>query len=360
MSPIYVTKTFLPPLEEYVELLKEEIWNTHLVTNDGPLLRRFENELKTKTGWDDLACVVNGTVALQIALRTLGLNGSEIITTPFTHIAGSDCLYWEQCTPVYADIDPETLNIDPQKIEEKITERTRGIIGVHVFSNPCDVEAIEQIAKKHDLKVLHDAAHAFGVDHNGRSLLSWGDMSMVSFSATKVFHTMEGAALYCRNSELVNSVRRLSYYGMDEKKNITQRQGTNAKMIEMCAAMGIVNLRYFDDSLQSRKLVYERYRKLLQEHGDIVFQKLDGDINYSYMPIILSSEGYKFRLMDELKKNNIFPKEYFYPSLEVVFSDTIECKNAFDISRRVLCLPMSDYITTDEIDQICEVIHSVH
>jgi hypothetical protein len=359
MRPIYVTKTFLPPLEEFVDLLKEEMWRTHLVTNDGPLFQRFEQDLREFTGIPNLVCVGNGTLALQIAIRALNLNGGEILTTPLTHVAGSDCLIWEQCKPVYVDIDPNTLNIDPEKIEEKITKHTKGIIGVHVYSNPCDVEAIELIAKKHGLIVLYDAAHAFGVRHNGRSLLSYGDISMTSFNATKVFHTIEGGALFCQDAKMVKSIRELAYFGMDEKKNIVQQYGTNAKLIEVCAAMGIINLRYFEEANKRREKAYELYRSLLESHERIRFQKLTGEINYSYMPIILSSEDLKFELMEKLKAHEIYPREYFYPSLETVFSDKIECEIAYDISRRVLCLPMSDYLTTDDVNRICDVINMV-
>lgn len=359
MQPTYVTKTFLPPLDEFVELLKEEVWRTHLVTNDGPLYQRFEQNLREYTGIDNLACVGNGTLALQIAVRALNWNEGEIITTPFTHVAGSDCLIWEQCKPVYADIDPDTLNIDPDKIEEKITEHTKGILPVHVYSNPCDVEAIEQIAQKHGLSILYDAAHAFGVNYKGRSLLSYGDMSMTSFNATKVFHTMEGGALFCKNDEMVKSIRKLAYFGMDEKKSISQQYGTNAKLIEVCAAMGIINLKYYDQANQRRKEAYELYCSLLESHERIRFQKLTGEINYSYMPIVLDSKDFKFTLMQRLKEQEIYPREYFYPSLETIFNDKIECEIAYDISHRILCLPMSDYLTADEVKRICKIINSV-
>ena len=359
MDPIYVTKTFLPPLDEFVELLREEIWKTHLVTNDGPLFQRFESELKKFTGIDHLVCVGNGTLALQIALRALDMNGGEVITTPFTHVASSDCLVWEQCKPVYVDIDPDTLNIDPAKIEEKITERTTGIIGVHVYSNPCDIEAIDEICKKHGLKVIYDGAHAFGAMYKGKSLLSYGDMTMTSFNATKAFHTMEGGALFCKTPEMVRAVRRLAYYGMDEKKNIVQPHGTNAKLIEMCAAMGIVNFRYFDDATKRRKDAYELYIRLLSDNSRITFQKLVGQINYSYMPIILDSKDYKVSLLQKLNDNKIYPREYFHPSLEEIFCEEIDCEISHDISNRILCLPMSDYLVADNVSRICEVINAV-
>jgi len=358
MKPIYVTKTFLPPIEEFVELLKEEVWRTHLVTNDGPLFQRFEDGLRKFTGIDDLVCVGNGTLALQIAVRALGWNGGEVVTTPFTHVAGSDCLVWEQCKPVYADIDSQTFNIDPAEIESKITSKTKGIMGVHVYSNPCDVEAIEAIAQKHGISVIYDGAHAFGARYKNKSLLSYGDISMTSFNATKVFHTMEGGALFCKKSKMVDDLRKLAYFGMDKEKNITQIYGTNAKLIEVCAAMGIVNLKYFSKALENRKATYEQYVERLKPNNRIGFQKLTGDINYSYMPILLETEEYKLQLLKQMQENKIYPREYFNPSLETIFNEKIECKVAFDISKRILCLPISDYTTEEEVEEICRVINS--
>lgn len=358
MEPIYVTKTFLPPFEEYCELLRQ-IWATHLVTNDGPLYQQFERDLRTYTKLDHLACVGNGTIALQIALRALDMTRGDVITTPFTHVASSDCLFWEQCNPVYADIDPETLNIDPDKIEAKITERTSGIVAVHVYSNPCNIERIDEIAKKNRLRVIYDAAHAFGAEYKDRSVLAYGDLSMASFNATKGMHTIEGSALFARSDETIKQIRKLAYYGMDEHKQITQRYGTNAKLIEFCAAMGIIILRYFDEAVKRKKQLYELYVSLLKDNEKIHFQKLTDKINYSYMPIVLESESYKHTILRELNKHKIYPREYFSPSLETVFSDEIKCEIAYDISHRVLCLPMSDYLKADQVRRICKIINSV-
>lgn len=358
MESIYVTKTFLPPLEEYCELL-HQIWSTHWVTNDGPLYKQFEQDLSTYTKLEHVACVGNGTLSLQIAVQALGMNGGDVITTPFTHVASSSCLVWEQCKPVYVDIDPDTLNIDPDKIEAKITERTKGIVPVHTYSNPCNIERINEIAKKHCLKVIYDAAHAFGAEYKGHSIFAYGDLSIASFNATKGMHTIEGGALFARNSEMIKQIRKLAYYGMDEHKQITQQYGTNAKLIEFCAAMGIVNLRYFGEAVKRRKRLYKLYVSLLKDNEKIRFQKLTDKINYSYMPIILESESYKFSVLRELKKHKIYPREYFYPSLETVFSDVIECEIAYDFSHRALCLPMSDYLKADQVRKICEIINSI-
>lgn len=356
MEPIYITKTFLPPFKEYCEFLRQ-IWSTHWVTNDGPLYKQFEKDLSTYTKVNHVACMGNGTLALQIAIRALDMNGGEVITTPFTHVASSSCLVWEQCNPVYVDIDPDTLNIDPDKIEAKITDRTSGILAVHVYSNPCNIERISEIAKKNRLKVIYDTAHAFGAEYKGRSIFAYGDLSMASFNATKGLHTCEGGALFARSSEMVERIRKLAYFGMDEHKLITQQFGTNAKLIELCAAMGIVNLRYFDEAVKRKKQLYELYISLLKDNENIRFQKLTDKINYSYMPIVLESESYKFTVLRELNKHKIYPREYFRRSLETVFSDVIECEIASDISHRVLCLPMSDYLKAHQVQRICEIIN---
>jgi len=296
MESLQVTKVFLPPFEEYCELLRQ-IWATHIVTNDGPLYRQFEQQLRCYTGMDHLACLGNGTLAIQLALRALELNGREVITTPFTHVASSDSLLWEQCRPVYADIDPETLNIDPARIEAKITDRTGALLGVHVYGNPCDVDAMTQIARQHALRVIYDGAHAFGTQYQGRSILSYGDLSVASFHATKGMHTVEGGALFAQNAELIERIRRLAYYGMDEKKQIVQTWGTNGKMCELSAAMGILCLRYFEENLQRKRRLHDLYRTLLANNEKIRFQKLTGQINYSYVPIVLESEDCKLSVL---------------------------------------------------------------
>lgn len=356
VDPIYVTKTFLPPLDEYIDLLRE-VWDTHLVTNDGPLYGRFEEELRVFTGIPHLACVANGTLALQIALRALDIHG-DVITTPFTHVATSDCLVWEGCNPVFVDIDPETLNIDPDQIEENITENTKAILPVHVYSNPCDVERIGAIAQKHGLKVIYDGAHAFGATYDGASVFVHGDLAMASFNATKGFHTIEGGALFAHDEKMIERIRKLAYYGMNERKEITQPYGTNAKLIEFCAAMGLVNLRYFPDAIARRQDLYRRYVTQLKGNRRIEFQKLSGDINFSYMPVLLQSEYDKRTVVSALNSRAIFPREYFHPSLETVFCDHIRCPIAYDLSRRVLCLPMSDYLDMEQVTTICEIINA--
>ncbi len=355
MKDIYVTKTFLPPLEEFIPYL-EKIWETGFVTNDGPMFKAFEEKLKAFTKHDHVVCMNNGTLTLQLAVRALNLTG-EVITTPFTHVATSGSLFWENCIPVYCDIDPETLNIDSQKIESLITENTSAIMATHVYSNPCDIGNIAVIAKKYNLKVIYDAAHAFGVNYKGKSIMTYGDLSSVSFNATKAFHTVEGGALFCHSQEMEDQLRKLAYFGMDKNKKIVQKYGTNAKLIEFCAALGLLNFKYFLEALKRKKNRYQQYLSLLSVNPKIEFQKINENINYSYMPIILKSKEIKDEILKKLNKNHIYPREYFYPSIETIFSDSINCPIALDISNRVLCLPMSDYITEEEVSYICSKIN---
>lgn len=357
MKKIFVTKTFLPPLEEYIVYLKE-IWDNGFVTNDGPMFQRLEKELAKLTGNDHLVCLGNGTLALQIAIRALKLKGN-VITTPFTHVASSGTLFWENCHPVYCDIDPKTFNIDPDKIEGMLDEHTTAILAVHVYSNPCYMQKIASIANKYKLKVIYDAAHAFGASYQGKSVFNYGDLTMASFNATKGFHTIEGGALFAKDADMVANIRRLAYFGMNPAKEIVQKDGMNAKLIEFCAAMGLLNLKYFAQGVENRKKRYNQYISLLDSNAKIRFQKLVGDINYSYMPIVCDSEDYKNLILTSLNAEGVYPREYFKPSLETIFSDNITCPIAYDLSKRVLCLPMSDYTTAEQVEYICDIINQV-
>ena len=358
MKPIYVTKSFLPPLEEFVDKIRSA-WDSHMLTNDGPLYQEFERNLREFTKAPHLVCLGNGTIALQIAIRALDLKG-EVITTPFTHPATSGTLVWENCKPIYVDIDPETLNIDVNKIEEKITSDTTAIMATHVYSNPCDVDAIQLIADKYNLKVIYDGAHAFGVNYKGKSLLTYGDISMVSFNATKIMHSIEGAALFVKDSEMVDYVRRLGYFGLNKTKTaVVQKYGTNAKLIEFCAAIGTINLKYFSKTLEARKKIYEAYVQRLISNKNIRFQKINESVNHSYMPMIFSSKELMEKVLLKLNNEYIYPRQYFYPSLETAYSNEIRCGIAFDISNRILCFPMSDYLKEEEVDRICKLINEV-
>lgn len=360
MKTITVTEAFLPPFDEYVQYLKS-IWESKIVTNDGEFFRQLESEIMEHTKSEHVVLVANGTLALHIAIKALNLKG-EVLTTPFTNIATSSSLFWENCSPVFVDIEPETLNIDPDKIEEKITEQTTAILPVHVYGNPCHIDAIEYIAHKHNLKVIYDAAHSFGSYYKDQSVFSYGDISITSFHATKAFHTIEGGAIFSRDREIYDTINRLRYFGINKNTGEMGRLGINAQMNEFSAIMGILNLKYFDSCTKNREKVYNLYKKQLRKNENIRFQKITDTINFSYFPIILQSKEFKTKLVDKLNENHIFPREYFSPSLETVYYQNcdIECKVAYDISKRILCLPLSTYLTESDVERICAIINEVN
>ena len=252
-KPVFVTQPSLAPLHEFTELLKG-VWERGILTHNGPLVQQLEKELEHKLSINHLTLVNNGTIALQMAIKALELQG-EIITSPFTWIATVSAIKWEGCSPVFCDIDPETLNINPAKLEALITDKTVAIMPVHVFGNPCDVEAIEQIAKKHKLKLIYDAAHAIGSVYDNKSLLSYGDISATSLHATKLLNTAEGGACITLKDELDAKLKRIRFFGHDESKDIVE-DGFNGKMTEVHAALGLANLKYYDAVLSDRKQKY--------------------------------------------------------------------------------------------------------
>jgi len=247
---IYVTQPSLAPLEEYMDVLKG-VWERGILTHNGPVVQSLEKQLAEKLNINNLVAVSNGTIAIQMAIKALGLKG-EIITTPFTWVATVSAIKWENCTPVFCDIDPQTLNINPSKIEELITNKTVAIMPVHVFGNPCDVEVIDAIAKKYKLKVIYDGAHAIGSTYNGKSVLEYGDISATSLHATKLFNTAEGGACITTNSELHEKLKRIRFFGHNDAKDIVE-DGFNGKMTEVHAALGIANMKYFDEVLKDRE-----------------------------------------------------------------------------------------------------------
>ncbi len=259
-KPVYVTMPSLAPLEEYKEML-EGVWESGILTHNGPLVQKFENELTKTLNLKNIVVVSNGTIALQMAIKALGLKG-EIITSPFTWIATISAIMWEGCTPVFVDIDPDTLNIDPQKIEEKITDKTVAIMPVHVFGNPCNVEEIEVIAKRNNLKVIYDAAHAVGSTYKNKSILGCGDISATSFHATKLLNTAEGGAVITNEIELHEKLKRIRFFGHNENKMVVE-EGFNGKMTEVHAALGLANLKYYDRVLKDRKDKYHYYKEQL-------------------------------------------------------------------------------------------------
>jgi dTDP-4-amino-4,6-dideoxygalactose transaminase len=280
-----------------------------------------------------------------------------VITTPFSYVATTSSIVWENCKPVFVDIHPETLNIDPAKIEASITERTTGIMATHVYGNPCDVEAIEQIAKKHNLKVIYDGAHAFGVTWKGRSIFEYGDVTTASFHATKLYHTIEGGAVVTQNAELTKGMARLRNFGHSGVDTF-EGVGINGKNSEFHAAMGLANLKHIDAIMMSRKrqtIEYNRALETLRVTKPVVLK--GAEPNYSYYPIIFESEEMLNRSIDGLHDNRIYPRRYFYPSLSTLnYVDKANVPIAEDMAKRVLCLPMYHSLRTEDIDFIARVL----
>lgn len=358
-KPIFVTMPSLAPLEEFTELLKG-VWERGILTHNGPLVQQLEKDLCTKLGLQHFVAVSNGTIAIQMAIKALELQG-EIITTPFTWVATVSAIKWENCTPVFCDIDPETLNIDASKIESLITDKTVAIMPVHVFGNPCDVDAIEQIAKKHNLKVIYDAAHAIGSTYQGKSLLEYGDISATSLHATKLLNTAEGGGCITTNEHLHKKLERIRFFGHDETKDVVE-DGFNGKLTEVHAALGIANLKYYDAVLADRKSKYQRYFNGLQNVESIRFQTIKhGECNYSYFPVIFDSENQLLEVERKLQQHKIFARRYFYPSVNTYTKilDYQPCPVSENISKRILCLPHYWGLKGEEQNRIIQLVKSV-
>jgi len=357
-KPIYVTQPSLAPLEEYVEILKG-VWENGILTHNGPLVQRLEKELCEKLGTQNFVAVSNGTIALQMAIKVLELK-NEIITTPFTWIATVSAIKWEGCTPVFCDIDPETLNIDPNKIEAYITDKTVAIMPVHVFGNPCDVEAIDIIAKKYNLKVIYDAAHAIGSTYNGKSLLEHGDISATSLHATKLLNTAEGGGCITKEVKLHEKLKRIRFFGHDEEKDIVE-DGFNGKMTEVHAALGLANLKYHEDVLNDRKEKYKLYLEKLNGIKDLSFQKTKfGEANYSYFPVLFRDVAQLLKVETSLNGENIYPRRYFYPSVNT-YKKVVgyqPCPISENIADRVLCLPLYRTLEKDSILKTISIINT--
>lgn len=357
-----VTKATLPPLDEYIEYLKR-IWSTSWLTNDGDLVRLLEEELRQYLGIDKISLLSNGTLALQIALKALHIRG-EVITTPFTFAATTNALLWEGLTPVFADIDSETYNIDPADVERKITNKTRAILAVHVYGNPCYVHELQKIADKHNLKIIYDAAHAFGVKYENTPITDFGDVSILSFHATKVFNTIEGGAIIARDQKIVEEVNLLRNHGIKSVEQIAI-PGTNAKMNEFQAAMGLCNLKRIDSNIYRRKMLYEAYVKELSDDRNYGFQKLiSSAYNYSYMPVLLDSKKTRDTLFSELVRNGVTPRKYFFPlvtdfdyfkSLHVNLTRKYNLVNSVDIANRILCLPLFPDLKQSDLKKIVRI-----
>lgn len=352
---IPVSQPFLPPRDEYQSLLTE-VWERKWLTNHGPFVQRLERELQDYLHVPFLYFVSNGTIALQLATKALGIT-KEVITTPFSFVATTTSLLWENCQPVFVDIDPQTLCIDADKIEEAITAKTEAILATHVFGIPCDVERIEEIARRHQLKVIYDGAHAFGVRYKGRSLLSYGDISTLSFHATKLFHTVEGGAVIYNGIEgKEEQIRLLRSFGFEgEQYSIA---GINGKNSEFHAAMGLCNLKYITEIILQRKKISNMYDGYLADRFMRPFIPAEVDYNYSYYPVIFDNEEELLITQKHLKMNGVETRRYFYPSLNKLpyLVESSSCPISEDISKRILCLPLFSDLKEEEVERIAKLI----
>jgi len=354
-NSINVTKTYLPPKEDFLAYI-DDIWESNQITNDGRLVKTLEEKLKDFLKVEHLYFVSNGTVALQIALKALDLHG-EIITTPFSYVATTSSIVWEHCKPVFVDIDPSTLCIDPDLIEQAVTPQTTAILPTHVYGIPCDVEKIKKIAEKYNIKIIYDAAHTFGVKYKSNSLASYGDISILSFHATKLFHTAEGGALITKNDTLghrIKYMRNFGHKGLEDFWGL----GINGKNSELHAAMGLSILPHIQEIIQARKQVSGWYDQYLQ--GSPLTRPIlpeDTDYNYSYFPILFKNEEALLAVKAALNAQNIYPRRYFYPSLiSLPYIKHPPLLKYAQLSERVLCLPLYTELSYKEVFTIVEII----
>lgn len=351
---IPVTKPYLPSREKLDKYING-IYERQILTNNGPLVQELTNRLENYLGVENLLLVSNGTLALQIAFRALGIHQptldeqAEAVTTPFTFIATASSLKWEGIQPVFSDIHPKTWCLDPVTIEAAITPNTRAIVPVHVFGNACEVESIDAIANKQNLKVIYDAAHAFGVKYKGESLLKWGDAATLSFHATKLFHTGEGGAIVFKRKEDLEQAKKIINFGITGPETISTL-GINAKMNEFQAALGLCVLDEIDENITARKQVWKRYEQELSSTLQLQEKNSNLEYNFSYFPVVFEDEEQTLQVAKKLKENGVLARRYFNPSLE-----TVECLHSRmnslfskDIASRILCLPIYSSLNSEE------------
>ena len=351
---IYVTKSFMPPLQEYNKYIAK-IFENGVLTNQGPNVQELQKNLSGYLGVKNFHYVTNGTVALQLALSALDIHDGEIITTPFSYVATTSSILWERCKPVFVDIEPNNFTIDVNKIESAITPNTRAIMAVHVFGYACNVDKIQEIARKHNLKVIYDGAHAFGSKYNGKSLLSYGDVSTCSFHATKLFHTIEGGACIVKDDSVSSKLELQKMFGHQGDEHI--RLGINAKQSEFHAAMGLANFPYIKDIISDRKRVSDTYDQLLS--GAVGRPKAQNNLeyNYAYYPVVFKNEQELKAVFAALNKQDIFPRRYFYPSLnKLPYVKGQNCPVSEDISLRIACLPLYVGLKNETITKIAQII----
>ena len=355
---IPVTKTFFPPLNEYNQYLKR-VWDNGWLTNRGELVKELEEELIKFLGISQITLTTNGTLPIQIALKEIAGKG-EVITTPFSYVATTSSIVWENSVPVFVDIDPEYLTIDENKIEEVITSRTTSILATHVFGNPCAVEKIEEIARRHRLHVIYDAAHCFGVRYGGKSLFNYGDISTCSFHATKLFHTAEGGAIICNDPDLHHRLFQRHNFGHIGPHDF-EIVGVNAKMSELQAAMGLSVLPYLSDIIKNRRVIVDYYNSNIDEVGYKKMKLRRGtEWNYSYFPLIFRSEEKLIEVLEVFKTEQIYPRRYFFPSLNrlsYLKANSGDMPFSESISSRILCLPLYSDLSMTDVERIVSILN---
>lgn len=366
---IYVTRPSMPPLEEYMEEIRP-VFESHILTNMGPVYKKFQHQLIDYLGVPYLSLFVNGHLALEMVIQAMGLNvpGGEIITTPFTFVSTAHAITRNGLTPVFCDIRESDYTMDPDKIEALITEKTVAIMPVHVYGHICDVERIDAIAKKHNLKVIYDAAHAFGVTYKGIGIGNYGDASMFSFHATKAFHSVEGGAIAFRDPSYREKLHELKNFGIHGPEDVSAIGG-NAKLDEFRSAMGICNLRHIGESIASRRAVFERYCLRLQGVKGLTIPEAQPEVcwNYSYMPVVFEESEFgrsRDQVFARLEEQGIIARKYFYPAInELACYQYLNGQKptpvAGDISRRVLTLPIYEGLAMEDVDRICDIILGV-
>ena len=364
-KPIYVTQPYLPPLDEFVPYL-EKIWDSKILTNGGPFHQQLELALCEYLGVKHIALFTNGTIALVTALQALRITG-EVITTPYSFVATSHSLLWNGIRPVFVDVDPVTLNLDPNKIEAAITPQTTAILAVHCYGNPCDIEKIQLIADTYGLKIIYDAAHAFGVKYKSESLLKYGDLAVLSFHATKVFNTFEGGAIVCPDAKTKKRIDHLKNFGFVDEVTVVA-PGINGKMSEINAAFGLLQLKYMGDAYERRKAIDAYYRERLSNVKGISVIDREDSPNYSYFPILVQQDYALSRdeLYHRLKENGIHGRRYFFPLISdfpmyrgLASAHRSNLPVATDIASKVLCLPIYPSLLRDEQERVMDLIEGV-
>lgn len=373
---ITVTSPLLPPLEEFIPYL-QQIWDSKWITNNGQFHQQLEQALAEYLGVEYISVFTNGTLPLITALQALGLTKGEVITTPYSFVATTHAIWWNQLTPVFVDVDPVTGCIDPDKIEAAITENTVAIMPVHVYGTPCDTERIDAIAKKHNLKVIYDAAHAFGVNENGQSVLKAGDISTLSFHATKTYNTVEGGALICHSAEMKQQIDYLKNFGFEDE-TVVVGPGINSKMDEIRAAYGLLNLQHVDNAIAARKRVAEQYVEALKDVAGITLylpivdsfnfkhSTLNIQFNYSYFPIFVDVAAYgmtRDELYEKMRAHNVLGRRYFYPLISTFSPYNMypsaakeNLPNAHRMADSVICLPMHHALSEEDVRRVINCI----